>query len=212
MIFSAQANDYYQEHGSCRITTSEQDLFNPAVPLPFHLKIDFVLSYDVNNGQFKGQKMIVRPEVSATTPVSTSDLAPIEKAIKIERFNSGEYVYSLDIMDKSLLNSILIYTGAYRLKEHFDLPLVASGNRFMSEPIVLQTHLPIDVEDGLSYHIQLNCSVFNPHRIQVPRNDAPARVKPSPAEDILTKEPWCQNGWVVYSPTKNTRTCEWRPF
>lgn len=212
-LFASQvslANEYYQEYGSCRITASEQDLYNPELPLPFHLKIDFVLSFDSSNHQFKGQKMVIRPEVNATTPVSTSDLAPIEDSIKIERFNNGEYIYSFAIKDQKLLRSILQYTGSYRVKDNHDLPVFSSGNRHMNEVIRVQSHLPPDIEDGLSFHIQLDCNVFNSRPRISTDNTFPPLQKPN--EDILTKESWCQNGWVVYSPTKNTRTCEWRPF
>ncbi len=203
------ANDYYQEYGSCRITASEQDLFNPPTPLPFHLKIDFVLSYHSQTHQFKGQKMVIRPEVNATTPISTSDLAPLERAIKIEKFNNGTYLYSFGIKDKKLLKNVIAYTGSYRLKDAFDLPLIQSSNRYMTEPIILQTHLPVDIEDGLSFHIQLDCDVYNSRITYTPNPVDPPKTS---TEDVLTKESWCQNGWVVYSPIKNTRTCEWRPF
>jgi hypothetical protein len=156
--FNLQAAEYVRKKGSCIITVTESDLFNEESMLPFKLKADFVLAFDKQSKKLLAHKLTLREELTATTPVDVIELEPLKKSFKFKTkgLNKPLY-YQFSVGDSEVLSKLFLYAGSYRAAG-LDFPSVSSSKIQIGESVKLQSHLPPTEQDGLSYHLYIQCS------------------------------------------------------
>jgi hypothetical protein len=154
----AQSNEYYQKYGKCTFEGTVEDLFNGKRPLPHKFDLQYILAFNAANDQFLKSKVMIVPEVSATTPVSVAEIMSVANSINFNVDADGEIVTELNLSIEDV-KTILLYMGSYRVAFHGHTLPEISGVYSIDEDHKVQTHLDVDTDSGLSFHLLWNCEL-----------------------------------------------------
>ena len=205
VTFNVFANEYRTETGMCEFNVTESDMFNAQErELPYKFKVKYIASYNRITGQFLGIKKKVESDVNATTPVTQYELEEAAQGITFSRPSQSNPLQIHMRLSSEQVRTIATYAGSYRaLYGGVTLPEI---NTTLSNSCGrVQSHLPLEQNDGLSYHVQWCCK-YETGSPQGPGNPGKicyqnGRVVPCPIQGPGTPGKICyQNGRVVPCP------------